>query len=277
MDQRANSIADLAAVLKDQDANGAVKEQANAEIKEAQDRKAREELVHFAQQEKDGALPRLEESIKAKKADIANLQNLRAQGNPGAPNAKTIMPHTHALRALLLKKKKMIAARNAFNDAKAQLTAKGASSSDPDASTLQMTIEPPRIFYPSPPDPKNIPKRGKLRKTLLAQHLRPAFTADGVVIRWSNPLDAEYAESWPPDVQHQDAGMMRHVHNKPGAEPILDAERILRSPKALLEMQQREDGEWDRPYEELERSSESDPFSHPGAAGQAGVAGQTGA
>lgn len=242
MDQRANSIADLAIVLREQEALGEMTEKARIEKKEAEETAIREELVRLAEEERNGGLPVLEQAIQAQEAVIADMRAKKAAGEPGAPVRRDIHRQHQALKTLKLKQQKMIAAKEVFEQGHAKLVRQAESKTQsgelqPGASTLELDIDPPLIFYHPTPEKstRTIPKRGAL-KSQVAEKKTPLYTTRGVVIRWANPLDAEYADSWPVTVEHQDAGYSRHTAPSPDAEAILDIEGMNRSPKALEEM-----------------------------------------
>lgn len=246
MDQRANSIADLAAVLRQQEEAGIAKENQEIEKKEAEEQKVREEMVALLEEEKKGGLRVIEAAINAQKTSIRALLAKRAAGESDALSRKNLLGQTRALKALELKLQKMKAAKEVFDQGHARLVqqAQSAEEAGESSSQLELDVDPPRIFYHSRHNTpfSTIPKRGPVRKAL-ARTQTPIYTAQGVVIRWSNPLDAEIAESWPAAVQHQDAGLLKHVAADPTMEPVFDVERVLRSPKALRELSAAEQAE----------------------------------
>lgn len=85
----------------------------------------------------------------------------------------------------------------------------------------------PETTQASRPKHGPLPKRGPLRKQAAAENI-PIYTLDGVRIRWANPLDAEYAESWPAAVQHDIVGITRYTAPKPDAEPIVQVNFVSR-------------------------------------------------
>ncbi|KAK5115843.1 hypothetical protein LTR85_009437 [Meristemomyces frigidus] len=58
-----------------------------------------------------------------------------------------------------------------------------------------------------------IPKRGHLRQKLLRLN-SPVFSTEGVTVKWHNILDAEFAEAWPENVQHERMGWSRYTAPK---------------------------------------------------------------
>lgn len=271
MDQRANSIADLAQVLREQEQLGAETEKQRIEREQAEETRVREELISLAEEERNGGLPVLEAAIQAQESAINDMRARKQAAQPDAPSRKDVHRQILALNALKLKHQKMIAAKDTFEQGHARLIKQAESKSESGelkqgASELELDIEPPAIFYRPTERSGSTPRRGNVKQEV-AKKQTPVYTAQGIVIRWSNPLDAEFAESWPTAVEHQDAGYTRHVAARPGDEAILDAEAMLRSPKALEEMRIAEEGGLD----ELEaRMSESpDHFIQPGKASDA--------
>ncbi|GAB7356596.1 hypothetical protein MBLNU459_g7324t1 [Dothideomycetes sp. NU459] len=219
MDQKANSIADLAQVLREQEALGLEKERRDREKQENQDRRIREELIALAEEERNGGLPVLEQAIAAQEQAIATLKEQKAAAQPDAPNRRTIHQNVIALNALRIKKEKMLAAKAAIEDAKAAALEQGKTSG---ADSVELSITPPLIFHhPDPATRGTLPKRGPLRKAA-AEKDTPVYSTSGVTIRWTNPLDADFAEFWPEAVVHEAAGLVRHTAPAPGSKAIYD-------------------------------------------------------
>lgn len=244
MDQRANSIADLAAVLREQEELGAAKEKADAEAADRANLKAREEMLALATEERNGGLPVLEKAISAQEAAIADMNAKREAEDTAAPSRRDIHRQNQALNALRLKRRKMIAAKDALEQAQATLV----TTPDNSSPQIQGTVEPPAIFYPnSTASSTPLPKRG-IRRKQIAASIAPRFTTNGVVVRWANPLDAEFAESWPVAVEHHDAGLLRHTAPHPDREAIMDVEQMLRSQMALEQRDSAEQADLDPMY-----------------------------
>lgn len=212
MDQKANSIADLAHVLRQQEELGLKKQQ----HQEAHQNRIREELLALAKEAEEGGIPLLQESVKAQEDALRNMKQMKLDGNPDAPTRKVIGENMLAFKTMRLKLQKMIAADQAINQAKDNAVrqseaqeARGTATPD----SVDLTIEPPEIFYH--PTPGTAPKKS---------NDVPLYTADGVVIRWTNPLDAEFAESWPQAVRHEAAGLSRHTAARVDEEPVFATE-----------------------------------------------------
>lgn len=78
------------------------------------------------------------------------------------------------------------------------------------------------ISLPNFPTPNlSVPKRGSLRARLERAN-RPVFSTEGIVVKWANQLDAEYAEAWPETIAHEPMGLSRHRAPAADDESILD-------------------------------------------------------
>ncbi|KAI5194920.1 hypothetical protein E4T38_09321 [Aureobasidium subglaciale] len=219
MDQKANSIADLAWVLRHQEELGVKKQQQN----EREQNRIREELLALAKEAQDGGLPLLEQSLKDQEATVEMMKQLQKEGGDDAPSRKVIGDKLVALKAMRLRHQKMLAADEVINLAKstalgqsAALEARGSASPD----SVDLTVEPPEIFYHPP-----IGSRQNKRRTPAQQV--PQYTAEGVVIRWTNPLDAEFAAEWPAAVRHDAAGLARHTAAPIDKEPAFYVQEMI--------------------------------------------------
>ncbi|KAF2723662.1 hypothetical protein K431DRAFT_242535, partial [Polychaeton citri CBS 116435] len=85
---------------------------------------------------------------------------------------------------------------------------------DAEPKTLELTAEALSPYLPSfPPkiyNENNLPKKGYSR-ALLKREAAPIYTTEGIKVEWAQPLDAEYAEQWPEDVEHTYMGYARHT------------------------------------------------------------------
>ena len=220
MDQKANSIADIAWVLAKQEELGVKM----AEKHEADQHRIREELLALSKEAEEGGVQLLEQSLADQQATIDKMKQAQQQGGSDAPSRKQIGEAIVTSKQMRLRLEKMRAASQAIEDAKnkaqTQLEADGARGSTPDS--ISMVIEPPRIF--SHPPPELSPKSKKSKSGEQA----PLYTAEGVVIRWTNPLDAEFAAEWPAAVQHEFAGLARHTAAPVDQEPALATEELIR-------------------------------------------------
>lgn len=219
MDQKANSIADLAWVLRGQEELGVKM----AEKYEADQHRIREELLALSKEAEEGGVQLLEQSLADQQVTIDKMKQMQQQGGPDAPSRKQIGGAIVASKQMRLRLEKMRAASQAIEDARnkaeTQLETDNARGSAPDS--ISMVIEPPSIF--SHPLPELSPKSKKSRSGEKA----PLYTTEGVVIRWTNPLDAEFAAEWPAAVQHEFAGLARHTAPPVDQEPAFSAEELI--------------------------------------------------
>jgi hypothetical protein len=219
MDQKANSIADLAWVLRRQEELGVKM----AEKHEADRHRIREELLALSKEAEDGGVELLEQSLADQQATIDKMKQMQQQGGPDAPSRKQIGETIVASKQMRLRLEKMRAASQAIDEAKAkaqtQLEADNARGTAPDS--ISLVIEPPRIF--SHPPPELSPKSKKSNSGVPV----PVYTTEGVVLRWTNPLDAEFAAEWPSAVQHEFAGLSRHTAAPLDQEPAFKVEEMI--------------------------------------------------
>ena len=79
---------------------------------------------------------------------------------------------------------------------------------------------PPDINPTSLETLARLPKsEGRQRAKILRLH-NPIFTVRGVKVQWNDVLDAEFAELWPKDVEHESMGLNRHTAPAPQQEAI---------------------------------------------------------
>lgn len=219
MDQKANSIADLAWVLCKQEELGVKM----AEKYEADQYRIREELVALSREADEGGMQLLEQSLADQQATIDKMKQMHQQGGPDAPSRKQIGEAILGSKQMRLRLEKMRAASQAIdeaqNKAQTQLEADSARGSAPDS--ISMVIEPPRIFSHPPPELSPKSKKSRSRERV------PLYTSEGVVIRWTNPLDVEFAAEWPSAVQHEYAGLARHTAAPLDQEPAFTTEKLI--------------------------------------------------
>ncbi|KAI4732019.1 hypothetical protein E4T49_00363 [Aureobasidium sp. EXF-10728] len=219
MDQKANSIADLAWVLHGQAEMGVKMSQK----REENQNRIREELLALAKESEEGGMPLLEQAIRDQEATINQMKQTQQQGGADAPSRKQIGESMVTLKQMRLRYAKMQAATQAIESAQdkaaTQAEAQAARGSTPDQ--ISMEIEPPTIFTNPPPE---LSPRSKGRNPAVQA---PLYTVEGVVIRWTNPLDAEFAAEWPAGVQHEFAGLARHTAAPVDQEPATFVEDLI--------------------------------------------------
>ena len=248
MDQKANSIADLAAVLIEQDGLGARLEGQGRKTEKEQEQQERtlKEMQRLAEADTDETLAELDQKIAAAEE--------QRNGIPSSQDEETKLARRrldNSIQQLQLKRAKVVAVASLIEQAETEAIARHEKSQKNNVSktddtaeeAIDIEIDLPQIFKDKLPllsvfhskkdkkpevSPKlSLPKRGKARKQILQQmYPTPQYTSEGVMVRWSNPLDAEYAETWPRNVQHDILGLLRNTSLKPGNEAIDKVEDI---------------------------------------------------
>ena len=215
MDQKANSIADLAAVLVEQEA---VSENGAETYTEEEVRR----MVNLNQRAERGALEVIEariaglnEHIKElvrttpvdkETADSITIRTLRAQryrtrrALKDAHKAKEEMEH-----ALLMVSYVEPAIANPELE-----SGDGKSASETDQASSKTAAIESLSPKSKPLEISSIPK--------------PTFNMEGVKVTWQNIMDAEFAPVWPAAVEHEWMGITRHSAPKPEAEPRMTAQ-----------------------------------------------------
>jgi hypothetical protein len=255
MDQKANSIADLAATLLKQDEEGAHLTGEYERLRQNRRKVDVEEMIRLAS---DRDSFDLIESLQSKKHSLQEQLAAIPKGE-----GKQRLPIQIKKLNLRIKKKtfaidQVAAAREArgrdpvreFRKTakqaraakRAELQRTGADDQEV-RSAVQAAIrairpDPTRPVAPwskadiahlraaLPPFPDTIKF---LKPSKSAPRFKPIFSADNVTIRWANTLDAEYAEEWPANVALEPLGITRYRHPKlpstdkdPEFEPIVE-------------------------------------------------------
>jgi len=213
LDQRANSVADLAAVLAAQEALGAKTLQQKNE--EAKSRRAYQvqTMIDMAKEVEQGAIDEMDVHIEQLREQCAKPLS----ADDPAEVSKT--PLRKQLVKVLARRKKMESASVYVERAKEEL------KEELKESKVQLSPEQQdarlREILPDFPTPSTIPKRGPSRARL-EREKAPVFSTEGIVIKWANHLDAEFAESWPETINHQPMGFARNRAPHADQEPIMD-------------------------------------------------------
>lgn len=229
MDQKANSIADLAAVLQEQEELGTTLMEKRRQEEERESARIREEVLSLTEEAQKGGVERLDRQIAEQERRVEGMEQERKQGAAVSAAGAQKRPSRHELRkqeqvlgALKLKKAKMLAAKSQYETQ----TRKAVRDAEAQGRMGNIEVETeftiPDIFRSTPKSSSNTPKRGSERKAAQAANT-PLYSTEGVTIRWNNIMDAEFAESWPEAVKHDVTGLVRHTAPAPGAEPIFDA------------------------------------------------------
>lgn len=210
LDQRANSVADLAAVLAAQEALGAKTQQQKDE--EAKSRRAYQvqTMIDMAKEVEQGALDEVKLQIKQLEEQLKS-----SAADESTETSKTQL--RKQLKDARARKAKLNWSTSNVERVKAELKESGVELS-PEQQDVRL-----RESLPVFPTPRTIAKRGPMRARLERENA-PVFSTEGIVIKWANHLDAEFAESWPETVDHQPMGFARNRAPNADQEPIMDVE-----------------------------------------------------
>ena len=278
--QKANSVADLAAVLLEQDR---MRERSEADQKE-NDRLYKEKLwkeiqdLYKEMTKQDG--------LAAVRADLAaaerNLQTVAPTQNEDASRRRTRGSLKKEIRQLHQRRDKFLAITKIIDTARRQ--------ADQEAKDSLKKVEEQASAASRQPTETEIKQANALAEVdvmavlrlnlatlaantvfgesheLFKQATGPpqfAYTSKGVRVRWSTFTDLELAEQWPDAVEHDNLGLSRHTMPRPDEQPVLEIED-----KYLYDQDGVELDEYDAWRELMDaKASESDTtFKAPGAA-----------
>jgi len=274
LNQRANSVADLAAVLIEQDDMGAkMTERKEKTAKGSREFQANLMLELAREAESDG--------VKKIEARIEELEELKAKadriGETGSDMTKSQM--RREIQALRARKNKMQWSARMVADVRKNLIASrsqpppegsevsASTSTDPTPATATHA-DPTKItdadlhpLLPAFPTPRgDPPKRGPIRAKIRLANA-PIFSTEGVTIKWSNTLDAEYAEQWPDTIQHEPMGLVRHRAPRADEEAVNDVATLrgtnLRVKEGWMAWKRAQKAEGSEEREALEKAGES--------------------
>jgi hypothetical protein len=259
MNQKANSVADLAHILNGLSKKGAEIAEKKMEQDLSRRESSRKEMWDLARRNESREPTELKNKIVQLKVEMTkatnasqNKQLRRKDRGVEYQRAKSIKQELEDTQQLL---EKMAWSANAITTAKAkaelmankQKTGEMASSTEAVGepySVMETThggvSEPKKEeiesclpdFFPSNLDPiqatmegaKSLETNPRFRK--FARDIKlaraVAYSMKGVSIKWADVLDASYAEEWPEDVQHESLGIFRHSAPAADAKPIED-------------------------------------------------------
>ncbi|KAL9086478.1 MAG: hypothetical protein Q9165_007094 [Trypethelium subeluteriae] len=240
MNQKAASIADLAAILHKQENFGRetaaeaekVKEEQQAKIAEEQ-RQVESELKEFAERARSGEPAELETKIEDLTAHMLG-QKFPNQPPPGERRKENMAKQILRLRQL---KNSLKRAEEAVQDgsvsevAKNRVERRRISRALSGQAPKQILHEQDVIKGSWPP-----PRFGRRRILSLPKSVN-YFTSEGVKVAWSNFMDAEFAESWPEAVQHTHMGITRHTAADPDLPPEMEPRVRRHSPMHEAEVE----------------------------------------
>lgn len=225
MDQKANSIADLSAVLQvhgarakelveAREVRGRVLEELKEEETRAREGMAVEKwsiLERRAQQAEGGSIERFDAHIRALVAKKSGASEEEKK------SIKNLMSKLRRRRDMLKKAQEAVTARStAEPSGDTQNVVNVVRSTVLDAIVRQArTTRNGRTPLPVA-WPKNF---RKIRHKLEAMPEVPQISLEGVKIQWADIQDAEYAESWPEPVVHELFGLARYTAPDPKKPP----------------------------------------------------------
>ena len=282
MNQKANSIADLSKVLSMQGAKGVEMEAMIERRREEVERVASKkwaDIEALAKRADDGEVARIE----------ANLETLKLQHGRRQEKERTRIEKAMAGLRVFRKKllwaqrqitlraevdAKIAAEQAALAAAKAEAKAAKKAAAAPQGA---VTAEDDVVDTEELPVPENPVVASVVPKYLRRSLPRP-MTLEGVLIKWANISDAEYASSWPEEVVHDRMGVVKRTAPRPDepAAPFPSTEEERAMENVVLDGEsveqdeaqgkEGEEGEEQKEKKESRRSllSRLNPFSRRG-------------
>lgn len=219
--QKANSIADLAAVLELQNKKGEEQREDWKAFWEEQDKRVAklERIAGGLLQPKLEGREKLIEGLKRRRGRETENQQLRTD-----EQIKRLEKEKAALQAQISNAKRELARRKAVED-RVQMTV----SEEAEALEVGKSEEPGMFIRQMLRHKKlaelvtryrPLPKRGPERiRTLRELHPErvPVLWMEGVHVLWADASDADYAESWPEEMEHGEMGYMYRKASHPEA------------------------------------------------------------
>lgn len=202
LDQRANSVADLAAVLVAQEALGTDTQNFKTEEAKARRDYQVQLMLDLAKEAEAGGLAPLE-------ARLTELNEAKAKADRlGEPMEMSKTQMRRELKDVFAQRSKMRWSARVVGEATQKVKeTRGNLSPQQQEARVRETLPD---GFPTPEAVKNsIPKRGSIHARMERANA-PVFSTEGIVIKWANQLDAEYAEAWPETINHQAMGLARH-------------------------------------------------------------------
>jgi len=240
-DQKANSVADLAAVLLEQDN---MREKSQVKRKETEklykDKLWKEVQDLYKEMTTQDGLGMVQADLAAAER---NLESVAPTQNEDASRRRTRGSLKKEIRQLRQRRDKFMAITKVTDVARRQ--------ADQDAKDALKKIEDEASAANRKPTEAEIKQANTLAEVDMEFVLRlnlsqiasnPVFgeahelfkqatgplqfdyTSEGVRVRWSTFTDNEYAEQWPDAVVHENLGLSRHTMPDPEEQPLLDIE-----------------------------------------------------
>lgn len=239
MDQKANSVADLAAILLRQEQKGTGLARKQVILAQTRKKQMMDEICSLAMTFEKGGMAKLEANIAKWHAQVReHLERSLDRTSPLKRRMDEDKKRRWAkviLDRYKLQRQKMLFAKETVEVAKQPAAKQQAAGEIRAQTTITPTqrvnwkkyVEP----YPAKLDPIRAVQEGITMSTkkksnyITGAELKdikllkaPVFTMEGVSVKWSNALDAEYAEEWPASVQHDFMGLVRNTAPRPDHE-----------------------------------------------------------
>jgi small-conductance mechanosensitive channel len=212
LDQRANSVADLAAVLAAQEALGAETQKSKDEEAKGRHDFQVQMMLDLAKEAENGAL----EEIRARRKELTEIEEKAERLGEPAEMSKTQIRRERT--EMSLRERKMAFSTRHVNEATQKVKQ---TSGNLAPEQLEARVRELLPGFPTPKTTTSAPKRGSLRARIDRANT-PVFSTEGIVVKWANQLDAEWAEAWPETVAHQAMGLTRHRAPNADQEAVLD-------------------------------------------------------
>ncbi|PPJ50676.1 hypothetical protein CBER1_05253 [Cercospora berteroae] len=254
MNQKANSVADLAAILvRQEEQSASLASQKEALLKQ---RKAKVlgEIISLAKEfersgnkDLDKQIAELRAEVKEatkKSLDKSNTAKVRKEQYQKAQTTREALQKIRVQAEKRLwasesvkKAKERAATESSLREQAAktnEAAAEGARESNPKepSPSKPILVEYRQFIEPYPPelDPIRAALEGKAfskRDPLYRAHKRdvrlvqrPIYGTKGIAVQWANSLDLEYAEMWPKNVNHLSMGFVRNAAPKADAKAV---------------------------------------------------------
>ena len=241
MNQKANSIADLAAILHKQEDFGRETEAEAQRTKQdleaktaAEEREVESELKSLAQRAERGEPAEIEAKIE----DLTARMLGKKFPNQPAPEdsrkegiAKKIL-ELRQLKNRLNKAQEAVQNGTVFDVAKKRVTRRMIDRAMQGQAPKEILLDQDIMKGSWPP-----PRFGRRRLLSIPKKV-DYYSSEGVNILWANVMDTEFAESWPAAVRHTHMGFARHTAPSPWRPPQIEVPVRKHSPvdKAQTEM-----------------------------------------
>ncbi|KAF2206504.1 hypothetical protein CERZMDRAFT_103319 [Cercospora zeae-maydis SCOH1-5] len=259
MDQKANSVADLAAILLRQQQRSAQLAADKKGLMKRRNKRMIEEIVTLSDQYERHGTTKIDERIAKSTAQAteagrksrdkkSTTRQQRKEQYLEAQAARQAAARYRAKKVKMewsfqaVKEAKQMAATEAASREQAVIAeedeakaANGPDSKPPPREPIQVDYKQFIQSYPAELDPMRalfegqaFDKKSPLHTLTLAQSKdlremkRPVFSIKGTTVQWANVLDAEYAELWPRQVKHLNMGFVRNTAPEAGTEGIHD-------------------------------------------------------